>query len=217
MNAWDAAIPGLTATSWKQFNVFRKNSGHRCRFSLTIVIKVLYYLTMEEIEAKKICECKVTYFIGRLLAKAGILTLRDNGLIFTPTALDRALGAIDIPIPLEEIQGFTYNDTFQKTLQIKTPARTHRFIGSSLNEMHENLIILKRNAPPAPASPAPVVEVHTQPAHADDTCPNCSKIINPLFKFCPYCKTQLKILCPQCKEPVAQDWTACPFCNTNIK
>lgn len=173
---------------------------------------------IEGTEPQVIASCKVTYFIGKLLAKAGILELRSDGLTFVPTALDRAMGAIDIPIPLDDIEGFYFNDTLQKNLQIKTPSRTHRFVGGGLNEIHENLIILKRKSLPRvseqPQAPAAPVTQIPRPA---DVCFNCSKQIKPSFKFCPYCRSQMKLICHNCKEEVEQDWLSCPHCNFELK
>lgn len=171
----------------------------------------------EQTEQQAIASCKVTYFIGKLLAKAGTLTLRSDGLTFTPTALDRAMGAIDIPIPINDMEGFYYNDAMQKTLQIKTPARTHRFIGSGLNEIHENLIMLKRRTTAASDPEIPQQDSISVKPKSSDVCFNCSKPIGVNFKFCPFCRTQIKVICPCCKEVVEETWLSCPFCNTELR
>ncbi|MFH1379597.1 MAG: zinc ribbon domain-containing protein [bacterium] len=174
---------------------------------------------MTETNIPTISRCKVTYFMGKLLAKAGTLSLNSEGLTFIPTALDRAIGAIDIPIPLEDIQAFYFNDTFQKTLQIKTPSQTHKFIGSAVNEIHDNLIVLKRQTSPhtlqkkeaekaSSAPPVPPVSLY---------CFTCKKPSKDTYKFCPYCKTQLKNLCPNCKEEINEGWAACAYCNSDLK
>jgi len=170
---------------------------------------------MPESTPKTIAECKVTYFIGKMLARAGMLSLNSDGLMFIPTALDRAIGSIDIPIPISEIQEFYYNDTFQKTLQIKSPDKIHKFIGSGLNELHENLIVLKRQ------TSGPDQKKLNLPNQAkevpSDSCSSCSKSIQKFFKFCPHCRTQLKNLCPECKSEVEVEWIACPQCNCRLK
>ncbi len=129
------------------------------------------------------------------------------------------MGSIDVSLPFGDILEFYFDTTLsQKTLQVKTLSKTHRFIGSDLDKVHQNLISLKRTtalaqqpAPVQQASSVPVVKRHI------DCCFNCSKPIKPSFKFCPFCRTQLTHLCPGCKEIVDEQWLACPFCNADIK
>jgi len=170
---------------------------------------------MPESTPKVIAECKVTYFIGKMLARAGMLSLNSDGLLFIPTALDRAIGSIDIPIPFSEIQEFYYNDTFQKTLQIKSPDKIHKFIGSGLNELHENLIVLKRQTSALNQEKSTISKQVKEVS--PDTCFSCSKPIKQSFKFCPHCRTQLKNLCMECKSEVEVEWIACPQCNCKLK
>lgn len=169
---------------------------------------------MAETPVRVIAECKVTYFIGKLLAKAGILRINNEGLLFAPTALDRAMGSIDIPIPLEDIQEFFFNETLQKTLLVKTASKTHRFIGGGLGDIHENLIALKRRSLEETTDTA---AVSPETAPSAFTCFSCSKPIKTSFKFCPYCRTQLKNLCPHCRDEIEQQWISCPSCNTELK
>ncbi|MFH1283302.1 MAG: zinc ribbon domain-containing protein [bacterium] len=168
----------------------------------------------EEIKQEVIAECKVTYFFGKMIAKAGTLSLRLDGLLFMPTKLDRALGSIDIPIPLDDIEGFHYDDTLQKRLELKTPGQTHRFIGSGLKELHEGLIVLKRNI----SSSNVLANIKDLSQTVSLTkCFNCAKDIKPNFKFCPYCRTQIKLICSKCKEEIEESWLSCAFCNTDFK
>ncbi|MBD3272366.1 MAG: hypothetical protein GF384_07520 [Elusimicrobia bacterium] len=171
---------------------------------------------MADTAPQLIAETKVTYFIGKLLAKAGTLKLQNDGLVFIPTALDRAIGSIDIPIPIDDIQEFFYTEWPQKTLNVKTPSKIHKFIGAGLNELHENLIVLKRqlhaSAKQNPISAQPI----TEPT-SSITCYSCKKPIKKDFKFCPFCRTQLKNLCPSCKSEVENIWLACPFCSQQLR
>lgn len=47
-------------------------------------------------------------------------------------------------------------------------------------------------------------------------CPECSELISPEFKFCPYCQTQLQDNCPKCGA-VVQTWMHyCAACGAEL-
>ena len=43
-------------------------------------------------------------------------------------------------------------------------------------------------------------------------CFSCESPILPAFKFCPTCKTQLKIECNSCEKSIYKHWKLCPYC-----
>lgn len=43
-------------------------------------------------------------------------------------------------------------------------------------------------------------------------CPKCNKKIEKEFKFCPYCKIELKKECLKCHKLLEIDWNKCPYC-----
>ncbi|OZG49400.1 antifreeze protein type I [Pseudoscardovia radai] len=63
--------------------------------------------------------------------------------------------------------------------------------------------------------PAPNQPNQQQPAAA--TCPNCSQPVQPGWKMCPFCGTQLvKPTCPNCGQETQPGWKMCPFCGTQL-
>jgi hypothetical protein len=49
-------------------------------------------------------------------------------------------------------------------------------------------------------------------ARAEASCPRCAARVDPAWRSCPHCRTQLSQPCPRCAKPVARDWTICPWC-----
>lgn len=45
-----------------------------------------------------------------------------------------------------------------------------------------------------------------------EKCFECKKPISKDFKFCPSCKTQVKIECVKCKSLISPKWKNCPYC-----
>ncbi len=43
-------------------------------------------------------------------------------------------------------------------------------------------------------------------------CPECKKMIDAKFIFCPYCGTFKKNFCRKCMIPLEEDWKICPTC-----
>lgn len=170
----------------------------------------------EETGQTEAISCKVTYFIGKMLAKGGVLSFNDGGLLFSPTALDKMMGAIDIPISLSDIEGFHYDDALQKKLEIITPSRKHRFIGSGLGAVHKRLIIIKKEFAQK-QGPSEGKKQETDKIVEENVCFNCMRPAEPSFKYCPYCRTQLKLICDGCKEVVNEKWISCPNCNYELR
>jgi RNA polymerase subunit RPABC4/transcription elongation factor Spt4 len=48
-------------------------------------------------------------------------------------------------------------------------------------------------------------------------CPNCRHRVEPDFRVCPQCLTQLKDVCRNCDRLVDLDWAVCPYCTTERK
>ncbi|MDW7982087.1 MAG: zinc ribbon domain-containing protein [Thermomicrobium sp.] len=47
---------------------------------------------------------------------------------------------------------------------------------------------------------------------AVDRCPQCRRVVQEEFQFCPYCRTALKQLCVACGRLLHLDWPHCPYC-----
>jgi hypothetical protein len=43
-------------------------------------------------------------------------------------------------------------------------------------------------------------------------CFSCESPILPAFKFCPTCKTELKVDCKWCEKHIYKNWKLCPYC-----
>ncbi|MEW6719374.1 MAG: zinc ribbon domain-containing protein, partial [Thermodesulfobacteriota bacterium] len=46
-------------------------------------------------------------------------------------------------------------------------------------------------------------------------CPDCNRLLDARFFFCPYCGGFRKNTCRQCRLPLEPGWTTCPFCGTS--
>jgi RNA polymerase subunit RPABC4/transcription elongation factor Spt4 len=43
-------------------------------------------------------------------------------------------------------------------------------------------------------------------------CPNCKYRVEPEYKVCPACGTDLKRSCPNCSKLMNLSWDVCPYC-----
>lgn len=43
-------------------------------------------------------------------------------------------------------------------------------------------------------------------------CPECKQAVQDQHKFCPYCRTQIKVECLNCGEPLNKQWRFCAKC-----
>jgi len=52
----------------------------------------------------------------------------------------------------------------------------------------------------------------------DISCPDCNRLINSDWRFCPFCQTELKKEClnPLCDSFLDFSWNACATCGTNV-
>jgi len=171
---------------------------------------------------------KVTYYVGRMYAAGGILLLRQNDLLFSPqSALDRAMGATEVSIPLADITGIEVKGTIIKTLYIQTGSVAHRFVGSELDALKERMELLRKHvadpagrpaaviAPPVHEIPAEDLEPATARAHGQ--CPVCAAAVRATFNFCPFCAARLtQILCAHCHERLEPGWKSCSRCGTPV-
>jgi RNA polymerase subunit RPABC4/transcription elongation factor Spt4 len=69
--------------------------------------------------------------------------------------------------------------------------------------------------PSTPAGPPPRPTSEAGQA----TCPNCSKAVEPEWKACPFCGTELPKgpTCPSCHKTVEAEWNACPYCGFDLR
>jgi RNA polymerase subunit RPABC4/transcription elongation factor Spt4 len=47
-------------------------------------------------------------------------------------------------------------------------------------------------------------------------CPNCARLVNSKFVFCPYCGSAMKPTCPNCGRAIERAWSNCPECGTKL-
>jgi RNA polymerase subunit RPABC4/transcription elongation factor Spt4 len=48
-------------------------------------------------------------------------------------------------------------------------------------------------------------------------CVQCQNVLNPDFKFCPFCGTSAKLACYHCGKDINAEWISCPHCGTKLK
>src|SRR3989344_1306992 len=77
-------------------------------------------------------EFKVTYYVGVMLAQGGGLVIKEDCLLFAPRALERAMGAQDVTISLQDVKAAEVTGTITDSLLVKAKDKIHRFVGSDL-------------------------------------------------------------------------------------
>lgn len=183
---------------------------------------------------------KMTYYIAAGLAWGGVLTIKDDSLVFFPGTIERAMGAKDEVIPFEKIKMVEITGTITESLMVRTIEKAHRFVGTDLYKIRDRIDLLLQNYQPTSAvSPGPgtisgenVTAVATQvqvspqsqvsikaPAQkvsSASQCPSCSAPIRSEFHFCPQCKAVLIASCPTCHRSVTSGWKFCAFCGNNL-
>lgn len=46
-------------------------------------------------------------------------------------------------------------------------------------------------------------------------CPNCQRAVDPNWRYCAYCHTQIKKDCPTCGSLLELGWSICPYCGSS--
>lgn len=184
-------------------------------------------------------EFKVTYYVGVMLAQGGVLMIRDNGVLFAPRALERAMGAVDISIPFDEIKMAEVSGTITESLLVRTSQKVHRFVGSDLYKIldviNSSLQAYKQFKASQPKSAQETgkgaetgSEIKPELARGESPdsgqkpasqgrCPSCLKPVRTDFNFCPFCKAPIKNVCPSCRQRLESDWKFCAFCGHSAR
>jgi len=56
------------------------------------------------------------------------------------------------------------------------------------------------------------VEDKTKDLEKRNHCSECHTPVSLDFKFCPNCKSNLKVECGGCKKDILEGWKVCPYC-----
>ncbi len=137
-----------------------------------------------------LAEVRVNLFVSRLITQSGLLHLTNRRLTFTPVGvLDRAMGARDLKLALEAIEGIETSGSLDRRTRIR--ARNQQllvlgdlpaeFVGELRRAMAaKGLLLSIAEAPRSSRSSTP-------PSY----CRSCSRAIDPVVGFCPHCGTTL--------------------------
>lgn len=182
-------------------------------------------------------EFKMTHYIGVMLAQGGVLTIKEDSLIFSPGTLERTMGAEETVMPFDKIKMVEVTGTITESLIVRTQEKSHRFVGgepykirdiinSAVQKFLQHKPAISTNSTktlkqsPAPDTATTNIPVDAIPTPSQTksgvTCPSCSKPIRDEFNFCPFCQTLLKKSCSKCFKAVEQEWKACAFCNSSL-
>lgn len=163
---------------------------------------------------------RVNYYVGALLAQGGEVRVDDSKIVFSPTsAIDRAMGAKDVEIPFQNIQGLEQKSDISRTFHIKTGERVHKFEGSQARELAkllEQTLQSKGHKIKFEKKETELTGSGSLPLSTTGVCPTCAKYIKNDFAFCPYCERSLKPLCKSCHRTLEPDWKLCAYCGTKI-
>ncbi|NPA06381.1 MAG: zinc ribbon domain-containing protein [Chloroflexi bacterium] len=59
-------------------------------------------------------------------------------------------------------------------------------------------------------------EVLLQALETTRRCPGCARPVQPDWRICPWCHTQLRKVCHQCGRLLELPWDICPYCGTPV-
>lgn len=178
----------------------------------------------------------VTYYVSMVLAYGGTLSIESDRLVFTPGAVERAVGVSNTEIPYSKIKMVEVTGTITESLVVRTPEKAHRFVGGEPHKIKELIEQSLESAPRAPApaasaaSAAPVrasapaatpsSAASSAPAAAKSaataSCPGCKASVRSDFLFCPHCSTVLKLSCGVCRKVVEPGWKFCAYCGVTF-
>jgi len=184
-------------------------------------------------------EFKMTYYVGVMLAHGGVLSIKEDCLVFSPGAFERTLGASDTAIKFDKIKMVEVTGAITESLMVRTLEKSHKFVGSqpdkirdkineAIERAYKNGIITHDSAPETtqpvsqaaqPAAQAtPKTAAIPQPAAGkSDKCPSCSQTTRPDYHFCPFCKTAAKPSCPKCYRLTEPAWKFCAICGCQLQ
>ncbi len=185
----------------------------------------------------------VTYYVSMVLAYGGTLSIESDRLVFTPGAVERAVGVSNTEIPFNNIKMVEVTGTITESLVVRTPQKAHRFVGGEPHKIMELIEHSLENAPRAPSaagitplsparasgSSAPVAAAASSvdaslaapvssasKSAVSASCPGCKASVRSDFLFCPHCSTVLKLSCGVCRKVVEQGWKFCAYCGVTF-
>lgn len=135
-----------------------------------------------------IAEARVNLFVSRLITQSGSLHLTNRRLSFTPIGvLDRAMGARDLKLPLEAIEGIETSGQLDRRTRIR--ARNLQLL--LLGELPEPFVAALRRALASRGLLLSIVEAprSVQAASGATRCTTCARPIDPMVGFCRHCNT----------------------------
>lgn len=161
-----------------------------------------------------------------MLAQGGFLRIMEDHLLFVPRNIEKAMGASDVEIPFGEVKMVEVTGAITESLMVRTQEKAHRFVGSDLQKISENInSALSRFNPRAAAlsarsggaaTPKDETQRKTQnsleKAGVTGSCPSCFKPLKPEYNFCPACGSSVKKICPKCQHGLDAHWKHCAFC-----
>jgi len=156
---------------------------------------------------------RINYYVGSMLAQGGDVWLENSKIRFSPTsALDKAMGAKDIEIPFNEIRILEHRGDLQRTINVKTDKKVHKFEGSNARKLTE---MLEKSLKTAGLLPKIQIEgdvISGSLLH----CAQCTRSLKSDYAFCPFCATEAKANCPSCHRHLESGWVACATCGMKI-
>jgi len=48
------------------------------------------------------------------------------------------------------------------------------------------------------------------------SCPNCQRVVETTFTYCPNCGSPLRDTCKKCSKEIEADWQICPYCGEKL-
>ncbi len=137
-----------------------------------------------------LAEARVNLFVSRLITQSGMLHLTNRRVTFTPVGvLDRAMGARDLKLALEAIEGIETSGSLDRRTRLR--ARNQQLL--ILGDLPEAFVAALRRAMAAKGLLLSIAEAPRSgragapPSH----CRSCSRPIDPIVGFCPHCGTTL--------------------------
>lgn len=175
-----------------------------------------------------------------MIAQGGVLSIKEDRLVFAPRALERAVGYADTVIPYDKIKMVEVVGTITESLVVRTVEKAHRFVGGDHYKVRDRINAAidayqptpaqaaAAHAAPQPAPTAPAVQAAPRissgstisPAQAikapASQCKNCSQPVRSEFHFCPNCRAMLHPTCPKCFRTVETAWKYCAICGGEL-
>jgi RNA polymerase subunit RPABC4/transcription elongation factor Spt4 len=160
-----------------------------------------------------------------------VLSIENENLVFSPSAIDRAVGAKQTVIPLSEIKLVDVVGTLTEFLIVKTLNNIYRFVGRNPHKIREQIthalqnVTLRTTTFTISGSESQSIQTSSlnpstiggqstflKSIEFHGACTVCSQPLRPSYYFCPYCRAVLTLRCPKCKRLIESDWKFCAYC-----